>query len=121
MLEEGDRVVVADRLAQQRLRVRRGRPGTPCSQGIGDCECIAPKLPPAPIAERTTSGHGPCSFDTYQYFAAWFTKLSIESSRKSANMISKIGRSPLTAAPNAPADIASSEIGVSMTRSPKRS
>ena len=34
-------------------------------------------------------------------------------------MISKIGRSPVTAAPKAPADIASSEIGVSITRSPK--
>jgi hypothetical protein len=56
--------------------------------------------------------------ETYQYFAAWFTSESIASSRKSANMISKIGRSPVTAAPKAPALIASSEIGVSMTRSP---
>ena len=92
------------------------KPGTPCSHGIGDCECIAPKLPPAPIAARTTNGHDACSFDTYQYFAAWLTSESIASSRKSANMISKIGRSPVTAAPKAPADIASSEIGVSMTR-----
>jgi len=45
----------------------------------------------------------------------------MESNRKSANMISKIGGRPFTAAPKAPADIASSEIGVSMTRSPKRS
>ena len=41
---------------------------------------------------------------------------------KSPNMISMIGRSPATAAPNAAPDSASSEIGVSNTRSsPNRS
>src|SRR3954470_3200066 len=53
----------------------------------------------------------------YQYFAAWLTRLSIASGRKSPNMISTTGRSPATALPNAAPAIASSEIGVSKTRS----
>ena len=58
----------------------------------------------------------------YQYFAAWLTSESIGSAMKSPNMISKTGRSPVTAAPNAAPASASSEIGVSITRSaPKRS
>ena len=64
----------------------------------------------------------PCSFETYQNFAAWFTSESMGSAMKSPNMISKIGRIPVTAAPNAAPASASSEIGVSKTRSaPKRS
>ena len=63
VLEEEHRVVVADRRLEQRLRVARGRrrddlearhaDGT---SSTGFCEWIAPKRPPAPIAERTTSG-----------------------------------------------------------------
>ena len=58
----------------------------------------------------------------YQYFADWLTRLSIGSAMKSPNMISMTGRRPVTAAPNAAPASASSEIGVSKTRSaPKRS
>jgi hypothetical protein len=78
---------------------------------------MAPKRPPAPTADRTTSGTLACSFETYQYFAAWFTRLSIGRAMKSPNMISMTGRSPVTAAPNAAPAMASSEIGVSNTRS----
>lgn len=92
------------------------RPGTPWNHGAGDCEWIAPKRPPAPYAERTTTGAGACSLERYQYFAAWLTMPSIASGRKSANMISITGRRPQTAAPNAAPVIASSEIGVSKTR-----
>ena len=74
-------------------------PGTPWNQVPWFCEWIAPKRPPAPTAERTTSGTLPCSLDTYQYLAAWLTSESIGSAMKSPNMISKIGRSPVTAAP----------------------
>src|SRR3954447_8171080 len=52
-----------------------------------------------------------------QYFADWLTRLSIARNRKSPNMISITGRKPLTAAPKAAPAIASSEIGVSNTRS----
>jgi hypothetical protein len=52
----------------------------------------------------------------YQYLADWFTTLSIARKRKSPNMISSTGRSPLIAAPKAAPAIASSEIGVSNTR-----
>ena len=129
VLEEDDRVVVADRRLEQALRVRRDstgaaifRPGMPWNQVPWICECIAPKRPPPPTAERTTSGTLACSFEMYQYFADWLTRLSIGSAMKSPNMISKTGRSPVTAAPNAAPASASSEIGVSKTRSsPKRS
>src|SRR5688500_20240531 len=54
-------------------------PGMPWNQVPWICECIAPKRPPAPKAERTTSGTLACSFDTYQNFAAWLTRLSLGS------------------------------------------
>ena len=89
----------------------------PWNQVPGICEWIAPKRPPAPTAERTTSGTLPCSFEMYQYFADWLTRLSIASAMKSPNMISITGRRPVTALPNAAPASASSEIGVSNTRS----
>ena len=83
---------------------------------------MAPKRPPAPTAQRTTSGTLACSFDMYQYLADWFTSESMASGMKSPNMISITGRSPVTALPNAAPASASSEIGVSITRvGPKRS
>ena len=98
------------------------RPATPANQVAGICECIAPKRPPAPTAHRTTSGTECCSPETYQYLAAWLTSESIGSAMKSPNMISITGRSPVMAAPNAAPPSASSEIGVSKTRSsPNRS
>ena len=89
MLEEQDRVVVPDGRRQQRLGVPRVdgatifRPGTLWYQLAGFWEWIAPKLPPAPIAERTTSGTLACSLERYQYLADWLTRLSIERPRKS--------------------------------------
>ena len=80
------------------------------------CEWIAPKRPPPPTAERTTSGALRCSFDRYQYLADWLTSESMARPMKSPNMISMIGRSPVTAAPKAAPVMASSEIGVSNTR-----
>ena len=62
-------------------------------------------------------GNETCSPVRYQYFVDWLTRLSIASVRKSPNMISTTGRSPETAAPNAAPASASSEIGVSKTRS----
>ena len=75
------------------------RPGTEWNQPIGVCEWIAPKRPPAPITESTTSGTLPCSFERYQYFVAWLMTPSMTSGRKSPNMISITGRLPHTALP----------------------
>ena len=75
------------------------RPGTPWNQLIGTCEWMAPKRPPPPMAERTTSGTLACSLDRYQYLAAWLTRLSMVSGRKSPNMISMTGRRPPMALP----------------------
>ena len=65
------------------------------NQETGICEWIAPKRPPAPTTERTTRGTETCSPVRYQYFVDWLTRLSIASVRKSPNMISITGRSPV--------------------------
>ena len=93
------------------------RPGTPRNHEIGTCECMGPNPTPPPTAERTTKGMLFCSFERYQYFADWLIRLSIARKRKSANIISAIGRMPATALPKAADAIASSEMGVSKTRS----
>src|SRR6476619_666304 len=64
-----------------------------------------------------TRGTLTCSCVRNQYFVDWFTRLSIASARKSPNMISMTGRSPVTADPNAAPARANSEMGVSKTRS----
>jgi hypothetical protein len=46
------------------------RPATAWNHGTGICEWIAPKRPPAPTAERTTSGTCVRSFDRYHHLAA---------------------------------------------------
>ena len=92
-------------------------PGTPMNQDAGIWEWIAPNRPPAPTTERITSGTLICSPLRNQYLLDWLTRLSIASVRKSPNMISITGRSPEIAAPNAAPVSASSEIGVSKTRS----
>jgi hypothetical protein len=92
------------------------RPGMPMSQEIGICEWIAPKRPPAPTTERMTSGALCTPPVRNQYFVAWLMRLSIDSARKSPNMISRTGRKPVIAAPYAAPVIASSEMGVSNTR-----
>ena len=93
------------------------RPGMPVSHETGICEWIAPKRAPPPTTERITSGQLCRSPVRNQYFVAWLIRLSIDSARKSPNMISSTGRLPVTAAPKAAPVIASSEIGVSNTRS----
>ena len=71
----------------------------PISQDAGICEWMAPKRPPAPTTERMTTGQ-PCRSPVRnQYFVIWLMMLSIESARKSPNMISRTGRSPVIAAP----------------------
>src|SRR3954467_7291966 len=90
-------------------------PGTPCNQLIGTWEWMAPKRPPPPMAERTTSGTLACSLERYQYLAAWLTRLSMVSGRKSPNMISITGRRPAMALPYAAPARASSESGGSNT------
>ena len=92
-------------------------PGMPVSQETGICEWMAPKRPPAPTTERIVTGTLTSSWVRNQYFDIWFTSPSMTSVRKSPNMISITGRSPLTAEPNAAPARASSEIGVSKTRS----
>ena len=97
-------------------------PGTAIAQFSGDCECWAPNLDPAPLAVRITSGSATCPFDMYRVFAIWFATMSQQVARKSENMSSAMGRSPVIAAPMATPTIASSEMGVSRTRSgPNRS
>ncbi len=83
----------------------------------GICEWIAPKRAPPPTTERIVSGTLTCSCVRNQYLLDWLTRLSIASVRKSPNMISSTGRRPVTADPNAAPVMASSEIGVSKTRS----
>ena len=92
------------------------RPGIPISQETGICEWIAPKRAPPPTTERITSGTLCRPSVRNQYLVDWLIRLSMESARKSPNMISSTGRFPDTAAPNAAPVIASSEIGVSKTR-----
>ena len=92
-------------------------PGTPMNHDTGIWEWIAPNRPPAPTTERITSGTLTCSPVRNQYFVDWLTRLSITRVRKSPNMISITGRSPEIAAPKAAPASASSEIGVSKTRS----
>ena len=75
------------------------RPVIPISQETGICEWIAPKRPPAPTTERITSGQPCFSPLRNQYLVAWLIRLSIESARKSPNMISSTGRRPVIAAP----------------------
>ncbi len=87
------------------------------NQDTGICEWIAPNRPPAPTTDRNTSGTLTCSPVRNQYFVDWLTMLSITSVRKSPNMISTTGRRPEIAAPKAAPARASSEIGVSNTRS----
>ena len=74
-------------------------PGMPWNHVPWVCEWMAPNRPPAPTAERTTSGTVPCSLLMYQNFAAWLTRLSMASAMKSPNITSNTGRRPVTAAP----------------------
>ena len=78
---------------------------------------MAPKRPPAPTTERMTTGTLISSCVRNQYLDIWLTSPSMTSVRKSPNMISTTGRRPLTAEPNAAPASASSEMGVSKTRS----
>ena len=74
------------------------------------------------MAVRITSGRDTWPFVMYRVLAIWFATMSQHVARKSENMISAMGRRPVIAAPIAAPTIASSEMGVSRTRSgPNRS
>ena len=74
-------------------------PGMPISQETGICEWMAPKRPPPPTTERMTSGTLWRPPVRNQYFVAWLISESMDSARKSPNMISSTGRLPVRAAP----------------------
>ncbi len=93
------------------------RPGTAIAQFSTDCECWAPKRRPAPLAQRTTSGSSSWPSDMYLLLAISLAIRSQQTAKKSLNMISAIGRSPVIAAPIAAPRMACSLIGVSRTRS----
>ena len=71
----------------------------PISQETGICEWIAPNRRRRPTTERITSGTLWRPPVRNQYFVAWLISTSIESARKSPNMISSTGRLPVIAAP----------------------
>ena len=74
-------------------------PVMPISHDTGICEWMAPKRPPAPTTDRITSGQLWRPPVRNQYFVAWLISVSMDSARKSPNMISSTGRSPVIAAP----------------------
>ena len=125
VLEEEHRVVVADRrlaAAPSRRRASTGAtilmPGTPMNHDAGICEWIAPKRPPAPTTERIDERHADLLLRQEPVLRRLVDeRCPSRACRKSPNMISITGRSPCTAEPNAAPASASSEIGVSKTRS----
>ena len=81
-------------------------------------ECWADEEVSEPCCVLTVSGALMRPRVSQRTLAAWFTSWSMPTKRKSAHMISTIGRRPTMAAPSAAPSIALSEIGVSKTRSP---
>ena len=97
-------------------------PGIPWNQVRVRLGVDRAEPPTAADGRADDERHAALLADRYQYLADWLTSESIASPMKSPNMISMIGRRPATAAPNAAPASASSEIGVSNTRSdPNRS
>ena len=80
----------------------------------GFCEWNGPPEKPPPEGSRSTIGTGVPA--RQRCLAAIVTRWSHAQETKSANCISATGRMPMIAAPVAPATIAVSESGVSMTR-----
>ena len=87
------------------------------NQDAGICEWMAPKRPPAPTTERIDERHAHLLLRQEPVLRHLVDELSMASVRKSPNMISITGRRPVTAEPKAAPASASSEIGVSKTRS----
>ena len=90
------------------------RPGMCANDDSGFCEWNGPPEKPPPEGSRSTIGTGVPA--RQRCLAAIVTRWSQAHETKSANCISATGRMPMIAAPVAPATIAVSESGVSMTR-----
>ncbi len=91
-------------------------PGTAIAQFSTACECCAPNLRLPPLPVLMTSGIVTWPLVMYRVFAISFTTRSQHTAKKSENMISATGRSPVIAAPIAAPRIACSAMGVSITR-----
>ena len=76
-------------------------PGTERSHDSPVCECCAAKRSPAPPMARMTSGALTLPPDMKRCLAIELTIWSKQTPRKSANMISAIGRYPVMARPSA--------------------
>jgi hypothetical protein len=92
------------------------RPGTAIAQFSTDCECCAPNRRPPPLPDRITNGKVTWPLVMYRLLAISLATMSQHTAKKSLNMISAIGRSPVIAAPIAAPRMACSLIGVSRTR-----
>src|SRR5712691_7435185 len=93
------------------------RPGTCATHACRLWLCCAAERRVAPIVVRCVSGTFSFPPDMSCVFAAWFASWSITSVRKSPNMMSTTGRSPVIAAPTPRPVMPGSEMGVSRTRS----
>jgi hypothetical protein len=80
-------------------------------------ECCGPKRPVAPPTERTVTGTTHWPPDMNRNFGSSLTMASAAVGRKSLNMISTTGRSPVTAMPSATPMKPFSQIGVLRIRS----
>src|SRR3954447_8833329 len=89
-------------------------PGMCANDDSGFCEWNGPPEKPPPEGSRSTIGTGVPT--RQRCFAATVTRWSHAQETKSANCISATGRMPMIAAPVAPATIAVSESGASITR-----
>ena len=96
-------------------------PGMWASSASRLCECWLPDERPAPNWVRTVKAISADPPVMKGSFAAWFSSWSRQTPRKSRYITSTTGRIPAMAAPTPSPTIAVSEIGVSRTRSPKRS
>ena len=96
-------------------------PGMCASSASRLCECWLPEERPAPNWVRTVSAICAAPPVMNGSFAAWLSNWSRQTPRKSRYISSTTGRMPAIAAPTPRPMIAISEIGVSRTRSPKRS
>ena len=84
------------------------RPGIIIAQFSTLWECCAPNRSPPPLPERITNGKVNWPFVMYRLFAISLATMSQQTAKKSANMISATGRSPVMAAPIAAPRIACS-------------
>jgi len=80
-------------------------------------ECCVPNRPVPPPIARIVTGSDICPPLMKRYLGSWLTTASPAVGRKSANMISTIGRMPTRLIPSATPTNAFSQIGVLRTRS----